>query len=71
MNEIGFAAPEMAASRQRGRPADERKLRHDGFASGLGLLLARKLAEYSERGDRHPKGPRYRSRYRRDCGYRR
>jgi serine O-acetyltransferase len=74
MSETSFAAPEIAASRQRGVPADEGELwkilrieadraaageemirgfldlavlRHDGFASGLGLLLARKLAEYS------------------------
>jgi serine O-acetyltransferase len=74
MNETSFAAPEIAASRQRGIPADEGELwkilridaeraaageemlrdfldltvlRHDGFASGLGLLLARKLAEDS------------------------
>ena len=74
MSETSFAAPEIAASRQRGIPADEGELwkilridaervaageemlrdfldlavlRHDGFASGLGLLLARKLAEYS------------------------
>jgi serine O-acetyltransferase len=74
MNEISFVAPEIAASRQQGTPADggelwqtlrldaERAaageqmlrgfldlavLRHDDFASGLGLLLALKLAEYS------------------------
>ena len=74
MNEISFAAPEIAASRQRGMPADEGELwqtlrldaeraaageemlrgfldlvvlRHDRFASGLSLLLALKLAEYS------------------------
>src|SRR5712672_4197337 len=74
MNEISFAAPELAASRQRGIPTDEGELwetlrldaeraaageemlrgfldlvvlRQDGFSSGLGLLLARKLAEYS------------------------
>jgi serine O-acetyltransferase len=79
MNETSFAAPEIAASRQRGIPADEGKLwetlrldaeraaageemlrgfldlvvlRHDGFASGLGLLLARKLAEYSMPAER-------------------
>src|SRR5712675_2481189 len=71
MNEISFAAPKIAASRQRGIPTDEGKLwetlrldaeraavgeemlrgfldlvvlRHNAFASGLGLLLARKLA---------------------------
>jgi serine O-acetyltransferase len=74
MTEINVVAQEIAASRQRGKPADEGKLwetmrldaeraaageemlrsfldllvlRHDGFASGLGLLIARKLAEYS------------------------
>src|ERR1700694_238525 len=74
MNEISFAAPEIAVSRHRGMPTDEGELwetlrldaeraaageemlrgfldlavlRHDGFASGLGLLLASKLAEYS------------------------
>ena len=74
MNETSFAAPEIAASRQRGVPADDGELwkilridaeraaageemlrdfldltvlRHNGFTSGLGLLLARKLAEYS------------------------
>ena len=79
MNEISFAARKIAASRQRGIPADEGKLwetlrldaeraaageemlrgfldlvvlRHDGFASGLGLLLARKLAEYSMPAER-------------------
>ena len=79
MNEISFAAPEIAASRQRGIPADEGELwqtlrldaeraaageemlrgfldlvvlRHDGFASGLGLLLALKLAEYSMPAER-------------------
>jgi serine O-acetyltransferase len=79
MNEIRFAAPEIAASRQRGIPADEGELwetlhldaeraaageemlrsfldpavlRHDGFASGLALLLARKLAEYSMPAER-------------------
>ena len=79
MNETSFAAPEIAASRQRGIPADEGKLwatlrldaeraaageemlrgfldlvvlRHDGFASGLGLLLARKLAEDSMPAER-------------------
>ena len=79
MNEISFAAPKIAASRQRGRPTDEGELwetlrldaeraaageemlrgfldlavrRHDGFASGLGLLLARKLAEYSMPAER-------------------
>src|SRR5260221_2987936 len=79
MNEISFAAPEIAASGQRGTPAGESKLwetlrldaeraaageemlrgfldlvvlRHDGFASGLGLLLARKLAEYSMPAER-------------------
>src|SRR6202030_3618149 len=77
MNEISFAAPKIAASRQRGIPADEGKLweklrldaervaageemlrgfldlvvlHHDGFPS-LGLLLARKLAEYSMRAE--------------------
>src|ERR1700720_984731 len=79
MNEISFAASEIAASRQRGTPADEGKLwgglrldaeqaaageemlrdfldlvvlRHDGFGSGLGLLLAGKLAEYSMPAER-------------------
>src|ERR1700737_3518647 len=79
MNEISFAAPEIAASRQRGIPTDEGELwetlrldaqraatgeemlrgfldlavlRHDGFASGLGLLLAGKLAEYSMPAER-------------------
>src|ERR1700738_4401372 len=79
MNEISFAAPEIAASGQRGTPAGEGKLwetlrldaeraaageemlrslldlvvlRHDGFASGLALLLARKLAEYSMPAER-------------------
>ena len=79
MNEISFAAPEVAASRQRGTPADEGKLwetlrldaeraaageemlrgfldlvvlRHDGLSSGLGLLLARKLAEHSMPAER-------------------
>ena len=79
MNEISLAAPEIAASRQQGTPADggelwqtlrldaERAaagegmlrgfldlvvLRHDGFASGLGLLLAGKLAEYSMPAER-------------------
>jgi serine O-acetyltransferase len=79
MNEISFAAPEIAASRQRGTLADEGKLwetlrfdaeraaardemlrgfldlavlRHDGFASGLGRLLAHKLAEYSMPAER-------------------
>src|SRR5258706_9088298 len=79
MNEISFAAPKIAASRQRGIPADEGKLwetlrldaervaageemlrgfldlvvlRHAGFASGLSLLLARKLAEYSMPAER-------------------
>jgi hypothetical protein len=79
MNEISFAAPEVAAVRQRGIPTDERELwetlrldaeraaaggemlrsfldlvvlRHDGFASGLGLLLAGKLAEYSMPAER-------------------
>ena len=79
MNEISFAALEIAASRRRGIPADEGELwetlrldgeraaageemlrgfldlavlRHDGFASGLGLLLAHKLAEYSMPAER-------------------
>ena len=78
MNEISYAALEIAASRRRGIPADEGELwgtlrldgeraaageemlrgfldlavlRHDGFASGLGLLLAHKLAEYSMRAE--------------------
>ena len=79
MNEISFTTPEIAASRQRGRPTDEGRLwealrldaeraaageemlrgfldlvvlRHDGFAAGLGLLLAGKLAGYSLRAER-------------------
>src|ERR1700719_5036729 len=79
MNEISFAAPKIAASRQRGIPADEGKLwetlrldaervatgeemlrgfldlvvlRHDGFASGLGVRLARLLAECSMPAER-------------------
>ena len=78
MNEISFAASEIAASRQRGMPTDEGELwetlrldaeraaageemlrgfldlvvlHHDGFPSALGLLLARKLAEYSMRAE--------------------
>ena len=74
MSETSFAAPQIAASRERRIPADEGELwkilridaersaadeemlrgfldlavlRHDGFASGLGLLLAGKFAEYS------------------------
>ena len=74
MTEISVVAQEIAASPQRGIPADEGKLwetvrldaeraaageemlrgfldlvvlRHDSFSSGLGLLLARQLAEYS------------------------
>jgi serine O-acetyltransferase len=74
MNEINFAGPEIAASRERGITVNEGELwktlrleaeraaageemlcgfldlavlRHNAFASGLGLLLARKLAEYS------------------------
>src|SRR3984893_4179218 len=79
MNEISIVAQEIAASRQRGIPADEGKLwetlhldaeraaageemlrsfldllvlRHDGFASGLSLLLAHKLTEDSMPGAR-------------------
>src|ERR1700738_4369127 len=79
MTEISVVAQEIAASRQRGIPADDGKrwetlrldaervaageemlrgfldlvvLRHAGFASGLGLLLARKLAEYSMPAER-------------------
>jgi serine O-acetyltransferase len=78
MTEISVVAQEIAASRQRGVPADEGKLweklrfdaervaageemlrgfldlvvlHHDGFPSALGLLLARKLAEYSMRAE--------------------
>jgi serine O-acetyltransferase len=74
MNQISFAAPEIAAPRQRGVPTDEGELwktlridaervaageemlrdfldlavlHHSTFGSGLGLLLARKLADYS------------------------
>ena len=79
MNEINFAGPEIAASRQRGITVDEGELwktlrleteraaagekmlrgfldlavlRHNAFASGLGLLLARKLAEDSMPAER-------------------
>jgi len=79
MNEISIVAQEIAASRQRGIPADEGKLwetlrldaeraaageemlrsfldllvlRHDGFASGLSLLLAHKLTEDSMPAER-------------------
>ena len=74
MNKISFAAPEIAAPRQRGMPTDEGELwktlradaeraaageemlrgfldlavlHHGAFGSGLGLLLAGKLADYS------------------------
>src|ERR1700724_3466659 len=79
MNEISIVAQEIAASRQRGIPADEGKLwetlhldaeraaageemlrsfldllvlRHDGFASGLSLLLGNKLTEDSMPAER-------------------
>jgi serine O-acetyltransferase len=78
MNKISFAAPEIAARRQRGMPKDEGELwktlrtdakraaageemlrgfldlavlHHSAFGSGLGLLLARKLADYSMRAE--------------------
>jgi helix-turn-helix resolvase-like protein/serine acetyltransferase-like protein len=89
MNEISFAAPEIAASRQRGTPAGESKLwetlrldaeraaageemlrgfldlvvlRHDGLASGLGLLLARKLDILRQRVNAGLKAARRRGR---------